>query len=137
MHQLPPEVWNLIARETTLATPAARAAFNLPPESQPALMDAWAAIEQTAKTPAWAIVPLQEVLPLMLESKALNQFKAEHPEFLDALPEVNSPQEAAELMSRERQWSPAQSSTFLALLQPDQAPTRWQQSAKALHASSN
>lgn len=129
MHQLPPEVWNQIARETPLVTPAARAAFNLPPQQQEAMLDQWAQSEQKAKTPVWAVVPLQEVLPLMAEQPALSQFKDKHPEFLEALPEVNSPQEAAQLMSRERQWSPAQSSTFLQLLQSGQPLTRWQQSA--------
>lgn len=137
MHQLPPEVWNQIARETTLASPAARAAFHLPADKQEQMMENWAKAETQAKTPAWAVIPLQEVMPLMLEAEALNRFKAKHPEFLPALPEVLNPEEAAALMSRERQWSPAQSSTFLALLQPDQAPMRWQQSAKALHASAN
>ena len=137
MHQLPPEVWNQIARETTLASPAARAAFNLPADKQAPMLENWAQAETQAKTPAWAVVPLQEVLPLMLEPEALNQFKAKHPEFLPALPEVNSPQEAAALLSRERQWSPAQSSTFLQLLQNGLPATRWQQSAKALHASAS
>jgi len=137
MHQLPPEVWNQIARETTLASPAARAAFNLPAEKQEQLLENWAKAETQAKTPSWAVIPLQEVMPLMLEAQALSQFKAKHPEFLPALPEVNSPEEAAALMSRERQWSPAQRSTFLQLLQSGQPATRWQQSAKALHASSN
>lgn len=137
MHQLPPELWNQIARETTLASPAARAAFNLSAEKQTPMLEAWAKAEAQAKTPAWAVVPLQEVMPLLLESQALNQFKASHPEFLPALPEVNNPQEAADLMTRERQWSPAQSSTFLQLLQSGQPATRWQQSAKALHASAS
>lgn len=129
MHQLPPEVWNQIAQETTLATPAARAAFNLPPQQQETMLERWAKAEKEAKTPTWAVVPLQEVLPLLAEQPALSQFKEKHPEFLEALPEVNSPKEAEELMSRERQWSPEQSSTFLQLLQSGQPLTRWQQSA--------
>lgn len=137
MHQLPPELWNQIARETSLATPAARAAFNVPPASLPAMLDDWARIEQQDKTPPWAVTPLQEVLPLLLEAEALSQFKRKHPEFLSALPEVNSPEEAAELMTRERQWSPAQSSTFLRLLQTDRAAMKWQTSAAKHLASVN
>lgn len=135
MHQLPADLWNQIARETQLATPAAKAAFSLTPEQQETLMDRWAQAEMQAQTPAWARVPLMEVLPLLAEQPALSQFKARHPEFLSALPEVNSPQEAAELMTRERQWSQEQSLTFLALLQSDLPLTRWQQSAQSLLAS--
>ncbi len=137
MHQLPPEVWNQIARETSLATPAARAAFNLPPDRHEAMLDAWVQSEREAKTPNWAVIPLLEVMPLMLEREALTEFKERHPEFLPAMPEVNSPEEAAELMTRERQWSPAQSSTFLQLLQSGQPATRWQQSASKALASAN
>lgn len=137
MHQLPPELWNQIARETSLATPAARAAFNVPPARHPQMLDDWAQMEKQGQTPPWAVTPLQEVLPLMLEAEALSQFKQKHPEFLSALPEVNSPEEAAALMTRERQWSPAQRSTFLRLLQSDQIATRWQTSAARHLTSAN
>ena len=135
MHQLPPELWNQIARESPPQTEAGKLAFRLIPDSLERMLDVWAQMEKEAKTPKEMIVPLMEVLPLLEEQAALSQFKARHPEFLAALPEVLSPQEAAALMTRERQWSPAQSSNFLALLQSGQPQMRWLKSAKALHPS--
>lgn len=131
MHQLPQEIWNQIAESVPLATPAAQAAFAVPPEQAEAMMETWGTLEKQAGTPAWAIVPLQEVLPLYLEAAALTEWKRRHPEFLSALPEALSLAEAVALMSRERQWKAAQSSTFSAILQSDQTATRWLASAKA------
>lgn len=135
MHQLPPDLWNQIAREAPPQTEAGKLAFRLMPDSLERMLDVWAQMEKEAKTPKEMIVPLMEVLPLLEEREALSAFKVKHPEFLAALPEVLSPQEAAALMTRERQWSPAQSSTFLDLLQSGQPQTRWLKSARALHPS--
>ena len=129
MHQLPATVWNQIAAETDLETPAARDSFPADEEGLEMILDNWAAAERQAKTPPWAVIPLMEVLPLMAEHAALTAFRRSRPEFLRALPEVPDAPTAAALMSRERQWSPEQSSTFLALLQSGQPLIRWQQSA--------
>ena len=135
MHQLPPELWNQIARESPPQTEAGKLAFRLMPDSLETMLEVWAQMEKEAKTPKEMIVPLMEVLPLLEEQAALSQFKEKHPEFLAALPEVLSPQEAAALMSREWQWSPAQSSTFLALLQSGQPQMRWLKSAQSVQRS--
>ncbi len=70
----------------------------------------------------------------MLEHLALTQFRRSHPEFLRALPEIPDAETAAALVSNERSWTPAQNSTFLALLQSAQPQTRWLQSAEAITA---
>lgn len=78
---------------------------------------------------------LQLVLPLLTEREAIRSYLNADPERLglaQALPEVNSPQEAAQLAERELWMLPEQTRQLTMLLQSDRPLTEWLASVKSL-----
>ena len=134
MYQLPQEIWNQIAKETTLETQAAKVAFSLNELQAEKMQILWRKLEEQAGTPSWAISSIKTALPLLVEKDAIAQWFQEHPEMYDlrqALPEILDVKEAAEMMGLERNWNPERIQEFQHMLTPiDQPLMRWQKSAE-------
>ena len=101
MYQVPTEIWNEIAKTQTLATEWGRKMFPLPFEELQKEVEKEESALMAKGLPSKVITAYQDVVPLLLESKAISGYLAK-PATMDlrqALPEVSSPSEAALLMS--------------------------------------
>ena len=125
MTNLPAAVWNQIAETQELQTPAAKVAFRLNPDQLAKLDDLWANAERAARTPSRVVRCLPMCLPLLTESEAINQFVSQHPESRNALPEINSPEEAADLMEMEGHLTPGEKATLQRVLSSPETEDRW------------
>jgi hypothetical protein len=135
MNQVPTQIWNEIAATQPLKTEAARLAFALNERQMEQLMEEWG-----KELPSKISLGLQLVLPLLTEREAIRSYLSADPERLglaQALPEVNSPQEAAQLAARELSMSPEQTRQLTMLLQSDRPLTAWLASVKALSTSAS
>lgn len=127
---LPAAVWKQVAQEQELESPAAKVAFKLNPTQLSRMEDIWMMKEAAAKTPPKVARCLPTCLPLLLESDALSQFKSQHPQFRDALPEMNSPQEAAQIMAIDKRLTPEDQTTLMQVLRSPEAASRWLEAAE-------
>lgn len=119
-------VWNQIAREQPLETEAAKLAFAMDQDQLAKLEDRWAAQERQAGTPENLVGRVITCLPLVVESFAIQQFVSQHPQFRDAFPEMNSPEEAASLMQLEWRLTDEERETLTKVLSSPEAVERWQ-----------
>ena len=130
MTSLPAPLWNQIAETQELETEAAKTAFRLNPEQLAQMSDHWDRLETAAGTPSKVISCLLTVLPLLLESAAIAGQVSQTPELRSALPEVNSPEEAATLMQMEWRLTPAEKTTLTAALSSPASQERWLKAAQ-------
>lgn len=120
MQQIATRVWNEIGETVPLKTDWAKQMFPLPPDE----MEKALAREEKAlsrKDRPMVVSAYLMVMPLLWEREAIAQFKVEHPEMLDALPDVESVQEAVILASQEFPLDERQQKRLAKLLQ---APPR-------------
>ena len=111
-------IWNEIARTQPLKTEWARKAFAMDQAEMAALEDReyQALKRRVAPVVASAFLDLK---PLLIERRAITRFTLEHPEFLQALPEIASVSEAVIYASMDRPLSPMQQKVLARLLQDD------------------
>lgn len=116
MYGIAAPIWNKVATEQPLQTPMARALF---PLDQPALNEALEArelaLQKQGLEPKVATAYLS-VAPLLWEKDALAAFSRTHPGLSDALPNLVSPAEAADLATREYSLTASQQRTLTGLL---------------------
>lgn len=103
MNQAPASLWNEVARKVQLETEWAKVMFQLDEEeldealeSQNEALRANGASEKVA-------LAYQTMLPLCLENAALQKFVEleDNPELTGLFPDLNTPEEAAQLAARE------------------------------------
>lgn len=95
---IPAEVWNAIARETRLQTEWAKKAFPLTDSEMEALEEKES--DRLEKTfPRLVVRGFQDMRPLLLERDAIRSWVRKHPEYGNALPEVNTIAEAVAMAS--------------------------------------
>jgi len=131
---LPAAVWNQIAREQDLQSPAAKVAFQLNSKQLAKQDDLWMQREEKAGTPRRVARCLPTCLPLLTESQAVNQFVSQHPEMRNALPEMLDAEEAVGLMTADYRLTAVEQATLTRLLSSPEARTRWLQAAKLAQA---
>lgn len=116
MHQVATRVWNEIGETVPLKTDWAKQMFPLPQdEMERALSREEKALSR--KDRPMVVSAYLMVMPLLWEREAIAQFKAEHPELIDALPDVESVQEAVMLASQEFPLDERQQARLSRLLQ--------------------
>ena len=100
MHQVNAAVWNRIGETVPLKTEWAQQIFPLPEDQMTVALDKEAKRLQRTENPI-VVAAYLTMLPLLWENQAIAQYKAEHPELMDALPEVADAAEAVTLASRD------------------------------------
>lgn len=133
MNQVPTQIWNEIAETQPLKTEAARLAFALNEPEMAQMTEAWENSFPGEPNKVALAIPL--VFPLLTEREAIRSYLSADPErsgLAQALTEVNSPQEAAQLAARELSMSPEQTRRLTMLLQSGRPLTAWLESVKAL-----
>jgi hypothetical protein len=107
MHQIPAFIWNEIAATQPLTTDAATQAFTLSEPAMTQMTEAWENAFPGEPNKVALAIPM--VFPLLTEREAIRSYLSADPERLglaQALPEVNSAEEAAQLAARELSMSP-------------------------------
>lgn len=99
MLQVAAPIWNEVAKEG-LATNFGKRLFRLSQEQQNDLLDREANVLQQQGHSQKAVRAFQEVAPLLGERQAIARFVKKNPGQRQALPEVNSLQEAVMLASQ-------------------------------------
>ena len=100
MHQVAIPVWNEIGETVPLKTDWAKQMFPLPEDQMLEALDKETRRLQRTDKPMVVAAYLM-VMPLLWESEAIAQYKAEHPELMGALPEVADAGEAVLLASKD------------------------------------
>lgn len=131
---LPAAVWRQIAETQELQSPAAKLSFRLNPQQLARMSSLLETGAERAGIPPKVARCLPTCLPLLTEREAISQFVSQHPEMRNALPEVNDPQEAVDLMTSEYRLTPADQATLLRLLSSPQVVNRWLKAAQEAQA---
>lgn len=108
MTSLPSEIWNEIAETQTLTTAWGKKMFPLPAERIAEEEDKEFDLLTRKGIPEEVAIALADVKPLILERTAISRHLRKHPDLREALPEVNTIQEAARIGSMERLLMPEQ-----------------------------
>lgn len=120
MHPIPQAVWNKVANFRKLRTWWAEVMFNL--EDEDLAQKAQETVSETLRernVPEATILAYLTLLPLLMEPDAIRSFVEEHPQYLDALPEVLNRQEAIELARLEWPLMDATETEALQMLLPE------------------
>lgn len=119
-------IWNQIAQTQDLQTEAAKVAFRLTQNQIGRMENLWLKLETQAGTPPRVARCLLTCLPLLTESEAIQAYVSEHPELRNALPEINDPQEAVDLMTLDYRLNPEDQTNLLSrLTDPQMSLRRW------------
>ncbi len=116
MYQVPPETWNAIAKEQRLETRLAKKLFPTKPDKMVAALEE---AEQELVGRGFDLsvaVAFLTTFPLLLEREAIAAYLTAHPEMQPALLTLESPEEAVEVASRDREMSPDQRTDLRAIL---------------------
>jgi len=115
MYQVAVPVWNQIGETVPLKTDWAKQMFPLPEDQ----MEKALALEEKRlmRTEEGVVAAAYlKMMPLLWEREAIAQYKAEHPEWEAALPEVNDVEEAVMLASEDLPLTRAQQGRLRKLL---------------------
>lgn len=131
MTEVAAPVWNEIAATQSLETPAAKIAFKLDQE-QLTLMETLmiSSLEERRVLPRVALC-LPTFLPLLLENQAVSQFLSQHPQYRNALPEVDQAQTAVEIATQDRRLTPKERSLLRRTLLSPTSQQLWLEAATA------
>ena len=116
VHQVATRVWNEIGETVPLKTDWAKQMFPLPPSEMEKALDLEQERLSKADRPV-VVAAYLLVMPLLWEREAIAKFKRAHPEMMDALPNVESVQEAVMLASTEFPLDKRQQQRLARLLQ--------------------
>ena len=130
-------IWSQIAREQELETQAARIAFRFDAEQLAEQDDEWMKAEKSAGTPGKVARCLPLCLPLLLETKAMQAFRDQHPNLSGAIPEILDAADAVNLMRAEYRLNDQDATTLGKILSsPQAAEARWHAVARRLQGRS-
>ncbi len=120
MTEVPQMVWNEMHRTVPLRTDWAKIMFRLSPEEVEEQLDDQYQKMLKASFLSRVISAYQTVAPLLLEGEAITQHiqNTGQYELRQALPEVNSAQEATSLMVRDRMLNEEEATQLYNLLKP-------------------
>lgn len=116
MHGVAARIWNEIAATQPLATGWAQQMFPLPAEELETALAREEAKLVRSRIPAIVAASYLEVMPLYSERIAISRWKAMTDSGIQALPTIESPDEAVALASRDRPLTPWQQTLLRSLL---------------------
>lgn len=119
MLNIPAPWWNEIAKENKLKTPWGRKYFPMGRDELTEAMDAEANRLEKQGVSSPVISAFLTFAPMIAEPKAIREYAKKNPAIRNALPEVNSYQEAVIIASKEYRLTPAQQKELLNLLQTE------------------
>ena len=129
MYQIAAPIWNQIAEEQDVATPAAGVAFCLDYQELAIMADAWTKLEEEAGTTPGVARCVPIALPLLLEHRAISRFLSRYPDLRAAMPELLDAEEAASLMQAEFRLTDVETVMLVEVLSSPDAEDRWEKAA--------
>lgn len=124
-------IWNQIAATQRLATPAAKIAFRLDQNQLAIQEDIWIQLQAEANYPKAVARCLPTFLPLLAERKAIAHFVSQHPNYRNALPEVNDAREAVALATMDTRLTPSEQKLLEKALTAVRPLSEWKVAATA------
>lgn len=120
MYQVPPSVWNAIAKTQELRNPSFRQLMAMPEEKMLKALDEQAKALTASKVPDSVISAYQEIAPLLAENEAISKYieQTGNSSLRSALPEILSAPEAVSIASKDRSLSKSEQQLLLKMLQP-------------------
>lgn len=137
MTEVAASVWNEIARTQDLATEAATISFRLGPDQLADLETEWVKREVKRGTPERVASRLPTYYPLLAEASAIQTYLVENPALRSALPEILTPEDAAEIAAREWRLSLEEKGKLQALLRDPSTQELWLAASKSAQSKTS